>query len=74
MEPIKNFITYKEAQARYGCGRMKIQKAVNDGIIEAYQPADNVLLVLESADAWFESTKVKPRVRIGRPRRGAVRR
>lgn len=74
MKPIKNFITYKEAQERYRCGRRKIQKAVNDGIIVAYRPADKVLLVLESADAWFESTIVKPRVRIGRPRRGAVRR
>lgn len=69
MKPLKNFISYQDAQTRYGCGRFKIQKAVNNGIIEAYKPADKVLLVLESADAWFESTKVLPGPRIRKPRK-----
>ncbi len=66
-------ITYEEAQARYRCHRKAIKSAVDKGIVEAYKPGKAYLIDLKSADSWFLSTKVKPVVVVGRPRKGARR-
>ena len=71
---IPETITYEEATERYTCDRRSIRKAILEGKIEAYRPGMNILIDVESADAWFMSTKRQPLTKIGRPRAGAKRR
>lgn len=70
----QRYITYAEAQELYNVGRSKLQRMVVNGVIEAYRPGKETLLDAASVDLWFKSTKIKPKVRRGGPRKGAPRR
>ena len=65
----QKYITYAEAQKLYSVGRSRLQRLVVTGVIEAYRPGKETLLDSASLNIWFQSTKVKPIVRRGRPRR-----
>ena len=67
------FLTYAEAQEKYGVGRYKLQRLVVRGEIAAYRPGKATLLDAGSVEAWVESTKIKLARRLGRPRKGARR-
>jgi len=61
-------IKYPEAIKRYQCSRRTLEYAVAAGDIEAFKPGAAVLLVVDSADKWFFSKRLKPNARKGRPR------
>ena len=69
----QKFITYAEAQQLYSVGRSKLQRLVVTGVIEAYRPGKETLLDAVSVNHWFQSTKIKPIARRGRPRKGIER-
>lgn len=65
--------TYAEAERLYSISTRALQRLVKAGKITAYKPGAKVLLDVESLEAWVRSTKIKPSIKIGRPRRGARR-
>jgi len=65
--------TYSEAEHLYSISTRALQRLVKAGKVTAYKPGAKVLLDGESLAAWVKSTKIKPSVKIGRPRKGAVR-
>ncbi|MCB2218078.1 MAG: helix-turn-helix domain-containing protein [Desulfobulbaceae bacterium] len=67
------YLTYAQAQKIYFVGRSKLQRLVVTGVVEAFRPGKETLLDSISLDRWFRSTKIKPRRRPGRPRRGEPR-
>ncbi|MBM9616453.1 excisionase family DNA-binding protein [Desulfobulbus rhabdoformis] len=69
----QKYITYAEAQELYSVGRSRLQRLVVNGVIEAYRPGKETLLDSASLHIWFQSTKIKPVARRGRPRRNAPR-
>lgn len=69
----QKYITYAEAQELYSIGRSRLQRLVVTGVIEAYRPGKETLLDSASLNIWFQSTKVKPIVRRGRPRKNTQR-
>lgn len=69
----QRYITYAEAQKLYSVGRSRLQRLVVTGIIEAFRPGKETLLDAVSVDRWFRSTKIKPVLRRGRPRKGTPR-
>jgi len=66
-------IKYPEAEERYQCSRCTLERAIKSGAIVAYKPGAAILIDKESADKWWLSTKIKPVVRKGRPRKGQRR-
>ena len=70
----RQYLTYAEAEELYGVSRPTLNRLVARGVIEAYRRGKKTMLDAVSASRWFESTKIKPRRAIGRPRKGAVRR
>ena len=66
-------LTYTEAERLYSISTRALQRLVKKGSITAYKPGAKVLLDGESLEAWVKSTKIKPAVKIGRPRNGASR-
>lgn len=69
----QRYITYAEAQELYGVSRMTFNRLVRSGVIEAFRPGKKTLLDAVSVDRWFQSTKIKPVRKLGRPRKGAPR-
>lgn len=69
----KKYVPYTVAQQMAGVGRSKLQGLVRNGVIEAYQPGKKALLSVQDIEAWIESTKIKSRRPVGRPRNGARR-
>lgn len=68
-----NLIAYAEAERLYSISTRALQRLVKAGKVTAYKPGAKVLLDGESLEAWVRSTKIKPAVKIGRPRKGAPR-
>lgn len=68
-----NLLAYAEAERLYSISTRALQRLVKKGSITAYKPGAKVLLDGESLEAWVKSTKIKPAVKIGRPRKGASR-
>lgn len=66
-------LTYTEAERLYSISTRALQRLVKKGSITAYKPGAKVLLDGESLETWVKSTKIKPAVKIGRPRKGASR-
>ena len=66
-------LTYEEAEKRYHCHKKTIYNKIKAGLIKAYKPGETVLIDMASADAWFFSTQIKPKRKMGRPRKGAKR-
>ncbi|MDR2549391.1 MAG: helix-turn-helix domain-containing protein [Desulfobulbus sp.] len=62
-------ITYQEAEQMLGISTRAIQRLVAAGAITAYRPGKQTLLSIRDLEIWFESTKLKPKVRAGRPRK-----
>lgn len=69
---IPSLITIDEACARLRVGYAAIYSAVKRGKIAAYKPGKEILLDEESLCAWFEASKIKPRVGKGRPRNTTI--
>lgn len=65
--------TYAEAERLYSISTLALQRLVKAGKITAYKPGAKVLLDGESLATWVKSTKIAPRKKIGRPRKGAAR-
>jgi len=70
---IPETITYSEAAERYRINPRTIRRAIDAGLVSAYQPGLTVLIDRKEADAWFLSTKLKSERAMGKPRRGARR-
>ena len=66
-------ITYLEAERIYSISTRALQRLVKAGKVIAYKPGAKVLMDADSLAAWVRSTKIKPAVKIGRPRKGAPR-
>lgn len=67
------YLTYQEAQEKYQVGRSKLQRLVVTGVITAYRPGKETMLDSSSLDAWFRTTKIAPKKRLGRPRKRTPR-
>lgn len=65
--------TYAEAERLYSISTRALQRLVKAGKVTAYKPGAKVLLDGESLATWVKSTKIAPRKKIGRPRKGAAR-
>ena len=65
--------TYSEAERLYSISTRALQRLVKAGKVIAYKPGAKVLMDADSLAAWVRSTKIKPAVKIGRPRKGAPR-
>ena len=65
---IPETIFMDEAMERYKCDRKAIDRAIDEGVIDAYRTGRRKLIDLKSADAWFFSCKIRPRLagRVGR--------
>lgn len=66
---IPETIFMDEAMERYRCDRKAIDKAIEDGRIEAYKTGRRKLIDIKTGDAWFFSCKIQPRRQPGRTRR-----
>ena len=66
-------LTYVEAERLYSISTRALQRLVKSGKVTAYKPGAKVLLDADSLAAWVRSTKIQPAIKIGRPRKGAIR-
>lgn len=70
----KKFLTYEQAENLYLISTRSLQRLVKKGDVVAYRPGAKVLLDAESLAAWVQTKQIKPAVKLGRPRRNAIRR
>lgn len=70
----KKYLTYEQAESLYLVSTRQLQRMIKRGDITAYKPGARVLLDAESLDAWVQTKQIKPAVKMGRPRRNAIRR
>ena len=68
-----NLLAYVEAERLYSISTWALQRLVKAGKVTAYKPGAKVLLDADSLAAGVRSTKIKPAIKIGRPRKGAIR-
>ena len=66
---MEKVIPIPEAAARYHCSQKTVRRAIQSGKLTAYKPGREILVDIESGDAWFKSTQIKPRPKRGRPRK-----
>lgn len=68
-----NLLTYAEASERYMAKRTKLQSLVSRGKVRAYRMGKRAVLSVEDLDLVLLESQIKPRKKVGRPRKGAVR-
>ena len=65
----REYITYAEASEILGVSRPTLRRLIDNGVVVAYRPGLRTLLDVETLEAWFKTTIIKPRKRPGRPRK-----
>lgn len=65
-------VTIDEACDAYRVEGHVLYRAVKAGKIAAYKPGKRLLLEAGSLLEWFESTRVRPKKRMGRPRNNTI--
>lgn len=65
-------VTIDEARDAYRVEGHVLYRAVKAGKIAAYKPGKRLLLDAGSLQDWFESTRVRPKRRMGRPRNTTI--
>jgi len=66
-------IPYPEAQERFHISRMTLWRLVKSGVVAAYRPGKKTMFSVRDLEIWLASTRIKPKTKIGRPRKGAPR-
>ena len=57
MKALHDTITVKQAAERYKCCTKTILRRARQKKFEVRRPGRHIQIVVESADAWYESTK-----------------